>query len=77
MEKTFPFSLLTTLSGYLDVLVVDPVAPSFDMHIYQEQKLHIDLSFFDPVAALVRWVIGILLTIGAILGMQKWWRGVS
>ncbi len=77
MQNTFPFSLLTTLSGYLDAFVTEPVAPSFDMHVYQDKKLHIDLSFFDPVAALVRWVIGILLTIGAILGMQKWWRGVS
>jgi len=77
MGNVFPFNLLSSVSGYFSPFVSSPVAPSFDLPIYQDNSLHIDLAFFDPVATLCRWVISILLTVGSIMGIVRFYRGVS
>jgi len=75
IPTVFPFSLISTLGSYLSVLVADPVAPSFDLPLYQSNVMHISLDIFDPVATVCRWLIGILLTIGGVQLVIGFWRG--
>lgn len=77
LASTFPFSLISTISGYLSPFSGSPVAPSFDLHIYGSQKLHIDLSPFDIIASICRWALGLLMTAGIVQFVIKWYRGTS
>lgn len=77
MSNVWPFTLLSSLSGLLSQFAGDPVAPSFDLPVYGTTKLHIDLSIFDPIAAITRWAIGILMTIGIVQLLVNWYRGTS
>jgi hypothetical protein len=73
----WPFSLLEKTRTLIEPLVSSPTAPVFDLPLPLSKTVHIDLAIFDPVALTLRWVIGLTLTIGAILGMVRFWRGVS
>lgn len=77
MSNVWPFTLLLTLSDYFNLLVTEPVAPVFSLHIYQDKQLSIDLSMFDTIALITRWIIGLLLSFGSVQLLLKWWRGVS
>lgn len=75
--NVWPFCLLGTIAAMLSPLVASPVAPCFTLGLPLGQSLTIDLSIFDPVALVLRWVVGLCLTIGAIMGMVRFWRGVA
>lgn len=71
-----PYPLVQGLSNFYSMLVAEPVAPSFDLPVYGN-TMHVDLSPFDSVAAVVRWFLALLLTIGMIFYAVRFWRGVS
>lgn len=48
----------------------------FALPIYGSNVLHINLSFFDSIAAICRWAITILLTSLGIMQVVRWYRGV-
>lgn len=75
LETAWPFNLLLSLRGLFAPLDASPVAPAFDLHIYQTNKLHVDLSFFDPVATILRWCFTLLLTSLGIMQVVRWYRG--
>lgn len=75
LETTWPFNLIMSLRGLLAPLEAPPTAPSFDLHIYGDQKLTLDLSLFDSIAAISRWAISILLTSLGIMAIVRWYRG--
>jgi hypothetical protein len=75
LETTWPFNLIVSLRGLLAPLEAPPTAPSFDLHIYGDQKLTLDLSLFDSIAAISRWAISILLTSLGIMAIVRWYRG--
>lgn len=76
-SAVWPFCLLSSLSGMIQPLVAAPVAPSFVLPLPLGTHVTIDLSIFDQVAEVLRWAIGLCLTVGAIMGMARFWRGVS
>lgn len=75
LETAWPFNLLMSLRGLFAPLEAPPTAPAFDMHIYGDNKVHIDLSFFDPIATICRWVVSLLLTSLGIMAIVRWYRG--
>lgn len=77
MANVWPFTLLTSLAGLYSQLVSDPVAPSFDVPMPLDHTMHIDLSCFDTVALISRWTITLLLSIGGVYYLVRFWRGVS
>jgi hypothetical protein len=69
--------MLNQLSALISPLVTVPTAPVFTLPLPFGKSLTVDLSIFDGVAACVRWAIGFVLTLAAMLGMVRFWRGVS
>ncbi|MBT1071624.1 hypothetical protein [Pelotalea chapellei] len=78
MSGAYPFNYISRISSYFDALATsNHAAPVFDFHIYKDINAHVDLSFFDPVMDVVRWVLSLLLSVGAIMFVIKFYRGVS
>lgn len=77
LQTVWPFTLIGTLSAYLSAIIREPVAPSFDLPIYQTTSLHISLSIFDPVAQLVRWCIALLISVAVVQRIIAWYKGES
>lgn len=78
VSNTFPLSMLTNVPSYLAPLLSGDVsAPQFDIPLYGDKKFHIDLTPFDPVAAVIRFIMALLISIGMILYVIRFWRGVS
>ncbi|MBT1074455.1 hypothetical protein [Geobacter grbiciae] len=75
LANAWPFSLLSGVVDKLSVLVREPQAPVFDLPIYGANTLRVDLSIFDPVAAVCRWAIGLLLSVGCVWYLVEFWRG--
>lgn len=75
LPSKFPFNLLTTLGSYFEPFLAAPVAPAFELHIYQDKKLNIDLSVFDTPVAIFRWGLALLLTFGMVQFLIRWWKG--
>jgi hypothetical protein len=77
LPTKFPFNLVTTLGSYFEPFLAAPVAPSFELHIYQDKKLNIDLSLFDTPVAIFRWGLALLLTFGMVQLLIRWWKGTA
>lgn len=78
LENTWPFTLLLGIPDKIGQLIdSEPHAPVLTAHIYGDKKATVDLSIFDPVAAVCRWMIKLLMSIGVIWVLVNWWRGVS
>lgn len=77
LPSKFPFNLVTTLGSYFEPFLAAPVAPSFELHIYQDKKLNIDLSVFDTPVAIFRWGLALLLTFGMVQLLIRWWKGTA
>lgn len=77
LPSKFPFNLVTTLGSYFEPFLADPVAPAFELHIYQDKKLNIDLSVFDTPVSIFRWGLALLLTFGMVQLLIRWWKGTA
>jgi len=66
LNGKFPFSLLSSVSGLVGLLVSDSSAPVFDIPMPLGNSMRIDLSVFNGVAAVSRFVFSLLLTLGII-----------
>lgn len=71
LEKVFPFCIPFDIYAFLTLLVAEPVAPEFDFPIKsvnnKTEEIHIDLSPFEPVAVVVRYIFDFLFIIGLAL----------
>lgn len=71
LEKVFPFCIPFDIYAFMTLLVAEPVAPEFDFPIKsvnnQTEEIHIDLSPFEPVAVVVRYIFDFLFIIGLAL----------
>lgn len=65
LANKFPFTLLSSISGYLNVLSGTGTAPVFHIPIYGN-ILTIDLSFMDSVAIVSRYLIATLMSVGCV-----------
>lgn len=77
MSTVWPFTLITSIGGYLSSLIRDPVAPAFDLPIYGGNSIHISLSIFDPIAQLARWLVALLVSVAVVQRLISWWKGES
>lgn len=77
MANTFPFSLLTGLVGYYNVFLGEPTPPVFTIPMPLGNEMTVDLTSFNPIAEIMRWVIGTLMSIGIIYVLVRFWRGVA
>lgn len=77
LPSKFPFNLVTTLGSYFEPFLAAPAAPSFELHIYQDKKIDIDLSVFDTPVAIFRWGLALLLTFGMLQFLIRWWKGTA
>ncbi len=77
LETAWPFNLLLSLRGMLSPLEASPVAPSFTLPIWGGNNISLSLSVFDPVALVLRWSLSLLLTVGAVMAVVRWYRGGS
>ncbi len=75
LETAWPFNLLLSLRGMLSPLEASPVAPSFSLPIWGGNNISLSLSVFDPVALVLRWALSLLLTVGAVMAVVRWYRG--
>lgn len=79
LKNFFPFCIPYDIYDFLSILAADPVAPEFDLKLFglgEEFTLHIDLSPFDDLAALVRSfeLMGFIIGLG-IITRDKFLRG--
>jgi hypothetical protein len=77
LPTKFPFNLVTSLGSYLEPFLAPAVPPSFELHIYQDKKLDIDLAVFDTPVAIFRWGLALLLTFGFVQFLIRWWKGTA
>ncbi len=77
MNDVFPFKLLPQIAGLLDVLVREPQAPAFDVNLPLGNTVHVDLTAFDTLAFVCRFLVGLLLTFGVVYYVIRFYRGVS
>jgi hypothetical protein len=68
---------VTALGSYLEPFLAPAVPPSFELHIYQDKKLDIDLAVFDTPVAIFRWGLALLLTFGFVQFLIRWWKGTA
>ena len=77
LNTTWPFNLVGTISGYYSAFVATPVAPVFDYPLPLGFVVHADLSPWNTIASIMRWVLSVLLTVGCIYYIIHFWRGIS
>lgn len=77
LDNTYPFNLPGIVLGYYTALKSTPEAPQFDLALPLGQTMHIDLSPFESIALLMRYLIGVLLTSGIIYYIIHFFRGIS
>lgn len=78
MTTVFPFSLLTGVVHHFDNWVTtSPVPPYFRIPIPFGPDMEINLVPWDGVATVLRALIATLLTVGIILYIVRFYRGVS
>ena len=64
----FPFSLIGSLGDLVDYIAADPVAPVFKP-VFFGYECTIDLTLFDGIAAFLRGLFSLLLTVVSIWGL--------
>lgn len=72
----WPFNVPNTMVGFYEMLDVEPAAPSFDLQLLGKTFV-VDLSIFDPVASVLRFLLGTLITLGLFYYIVHFYRGVS
>lgn len=77
LNSTYPFNLPQSIYGYYSRLVAPAQAPTFELHMPYNQKMLIDLSPFEPIAIMMRYLIGILVTAGMFYYIIHFFRGIS
>lgn len=77
LASTFPFNLASTVAGYYSAFTAAPAAPVFDLALPLDQSIHVDLTVFNPIAALIRFLVGSLLSIGCVYYVIHFFRGIS
>lgn len=78
LDTTYPFNLPSSVAGYFGALSGGAgTAPAFDLPMPLGQTIHCDLSFFNPLAVMVRYMVGILTTTGILFYIIHFFRGIS
>lgn len=77
LPSKFPFNLISQGFSYADVFIRSPSAPSFDLTLPYGFVMHLDLAVFDPVAAVCRFFVTVLLLGGSLIYVVRFWRGVA
>lgn len=70
MAQKFPFNLITSMKQLGDQFLASPECPSFSLPVWN-QTITFDLCAFNGVAAIVRNLLGFLLTAACFWGVIK------
>lgn len=77
LSTTYPFNLPNVITSYFSMFQGEGLAPAFDLPLPMGNSIHVDLAIFDPVATLIRFMLGILITCGMFFYIIHFFRGVS
>lgn len=70
----FPFNMLTQLTSYYNLISYgNGNAPSFSLPI-MGNYMTVNLAVFDPVAIIIRYLLGLIMTVGVIFFIVRFWR---
>lgn len=72
----WPFNVPYTMIGFYQMFDVEPIAPKFDL-VLVGHTFQVDLSIFDTVAMVLRFLLGTLVTLGLFYYIMHFYRGVS
>lgn len=75
LSTKFPFNYLPLFYSTLSVLASEPRAPTFDLPLPLNNTIHVDLSLFDPVAVVCRWVTAFGFTLGILYLVYRRFAG--
>lgn len=78
LSNVWPISLMGANSSQVtsDFLKV-PLPPVFELPLPMGNRLTVDLSPFDVVAKICRFVISVIITGGVVFYIIRFWRGVA
>jgi hypothetical protein len=74
LEDVWIFGAMADTKNVLLDLIREPVAPSFTFTSAAQQTT-VSLAVFDGIAAVVRWFMGAIASVGVVLMVARWWRG--
>lgn len=78
MSVTYPFNLPSSVNSYFEALSVSgSTAPVFDLPLPLGNVIHCDLAIFDPLATVIRYIVGIVITCGMLFYVIHFFRGIS
>lgn len=73
----FPFNQILRAGTFYSMLIAAPVPPVFTFPLPLGFVINIDLTPWDPVARVCRYMFGLLLGSGVIFYVVRFWRGVA
>lgn len=76
LNNTYPFNLPSVLSSYYTSFVAPAVAPVFTLKL-AGHDMTVDLSPFEPIAILCRYLVGIVTSCGILFYIIHFFRGIS
>lgn len=77
LDTTYPFNLPHSISSFYSRFVAPAETPAFDLYMPLGQTLHVDLAPFEPLAIVIRYFIGIIVTVGMFYYIIHFFRGIS
>lgn len=77
MSTTYPFNLPLVIKSYYQNFSIEAQAPVFDLDLPLGQTIHVDCSVFDPIATMIRFLVGMLITVGIVYYIVHFFRGIS
>jgi hypothetical protein len=78
LSTTYPFNLPLSIGSYYSRLSGGSgTAPVFVLPLPGNNHMTVDLALFNPVAVAIRFLISILITVGAIYYIIHFYRGIS
>jgi hypothetical protein len=77
LQNAYPFNMLPTVANTLTQFVSTPSPPKYTLPLPLGINMTIDLTPWDGVATMCRYIIAAILTYGFIMSVVNFWRGVS
>ena len=76
LANTYPFNLPSSIASYYHALVGTGAAPVFDLPLFGN-TIHVDMAFFNPIATMIRYMVGLLVSSGMLFYIIHFIRGIS
>lgn len=78
VQNAYPINLIpSAFTSFSNFVTSSPSAPVFTFPLPLGFNLNIDLSLFNPVAKMCRYICSIIITAGSIMAIINFYRGTS